>query len=69
MKKLPKTESIRLKRRNNKGEKLIKKEESTVPFGDRPYSNPDCRLHECSWRLRTMLTVRAGEMVYRDELF
>ena len=48
---------------------VFRKEESTIPFGDRPYGNPDGRFHDCSWRLRTLLTVRAGEMVYRDEMF
>ena len=48
---------------------VFRKEESHIPFGDRPYGNPDGRTHACSWRLRTMLTVRAGEMVYRDEMF
>ena len=48
---------------------VFRREESTIPFGDRPYGNPDGREHPCSWRLRTLLTVRAGEMVYRDEMF
>ena len=48
---------------------VFRKEESTIPFGDRPYGNLDGRFHECSWRLRTLLTVRAGEMVFRDEMF
>ena len=48
---------------------VFQKEESTIPFGDRPYGNPDGVLRPCSWRLRPMLTVRNGEMVYRDECF
>lgn len=48
---------------------VFRKESSTIAFGDRPYGNPDGRQYDCEWRLRTMLTVRAGEMVYRDELF
>ncbi len=48
---------------------VFRKEASTIAFGDRPYGNPDGRQHACQWRLRTMLTVRDGEMVYRDELF
>ena len=48
---------------------VFRKEASVIPFGDRPYGNPDGVLRPCSWRLRTMLTVRNGEMVYRDECF
>lgn len=48
---------------------VFRREESRIPFGDRPYGNPDGVLRPCSWRLRTMLTVRNGEMVYRDQMF
>lgn len=48
---------------------VFRKEPSTVAFGDRPYGNPDGVLRPCAWRLRTMLTVKSGEMVYRDDLF
>lgn len=48
---------------------VFRREASTIAFGDRPYGNPDGQQRPCEWRLRTMLTVRAGEMVYRDELF
>ena len=47
---------------------VFKKEDSHIEFGDRPYDDPDCALRQCEWRLRTMLTVKSGEMVYRDEL-
>lgn len=48
---------------------VFRKEPSTIPFGDRPYGHPDGVEYPCEWRLRTMLTVKDGEMVYRDELF
>jgi len=48
---------------------VFRKEESAIAFGDRPYGNPDGEQRPCAWRLRTMLTVKSGEMVYRDELF
>ena len=48
---------------------VFRKEPCAIPFGDRPYGNPDGVLRPSSWRLRTMLTVRNGEMVYRDECF
>ena len=45
---------------------VFRKEESSIKFGDRPYDDPECVLRPCQWRFRTMLTLRAGEMVYRD---
>ncbi len=48
---------------------VFRREPSDIAFGDRPYGNPDGQQRPCEWRLRTMLTVRAGEMVYRDEFF
>jgi len=48
---------------------VFRREASDIAFGDRPYGNSDGQQRPCEWRLRTMLTVRAGEMVYRDELF
>ncbi|MCR5825740.1 MAG: amidohydrolase family protein [Oscillospiraceae bacterium] len=48
---------------------VFRREPSAAEFGDRPYGNPDGELRPCAWRLRTMLTVKNGEMVYRDELF
>ena len=48
---------------------VFRKEDSRIPFGDRPYGDADGEAFPCRWRLRTMLTVRGGEMVYRDELF
>ena len=48
---------------------VFRREESTIPFGDRPYGDPAGREYPCQWRLRTMLTVCGGEMVYRDEMF
>lgn len=48
---------------------VFRREESHIAFGDRPYGHPDGAEFPCEWRLRTMLTVKNGEMVYRDELF
>ena len=48
---------------------VFRKETSTIPFGDRPYGNPDGQLRPCAWRLNTMATVRAGEVVYRNNMF
>ncbi len=48
---------------------VFRREESRIAFGDRPYGHPDGRAFPCDWRLRAMLTVKDGEMVYRDELF
>jgi len=48
---------------------VFRKEESHIAFGDRPYGHPDGKEFPCEWRLRAMLTVKNGEMVYRDELF
>lgn len=48
---------------------VFRKEASTIPFGDRPYGNPAGESFPCEWRLRAMLTVKDGEMVYRDEIF
>ncbi len=48
---------------------VFRKESSTHPFGDRPYGNPERQLRPCAWRLNTMTTVRAGEVVYQNSLF
>lgn len=47
---------------------VFRKEPSAIPFGDRPDGDSDQALRPASWRLRTMLTVRGGEMVYRDQM-
>ena len=47
---------------------VFRQEPCAIEFGDRPYGDPDCVTRPCSWRLRTMLTVRNGEMVYRDQM-
>ena len=46
---------------------VFRQEPCSIPFGDRPYGDLDQALRPSSWRLRTMLTVRSGEMVYRDQ--
>ena len=46
---------------------VFRQEPCEIPFGDRPYGDKDCVLRPSAWRLRTMLTVRGGEMVYRDQ--
>ena len=46
---------------------VFRQEPCAIPFGDRPYGDPDQALRPSSWRLRTLLTVRNGEMVYRDQ--
>ena len=47
---------------------VFRQEPCAIPFGDRPDGDPDQALRPSAWRLRTMLTVRNGEMVYRDQL-
>lgn len=48
---------------------VFRQEACRAEFGDRPYSDPDCRLRHAAARLRPVLTVKGGETVFRDALF
>ncbi|MCR4818951.1 MAG: amidohydrolase family protein [Fretibacterium sp.] len=45
---------------------VFRKEEQEVTFGDRPYGDPACQLRTGSFIYRPMLTVKNGEVVFRD---
>ena len=40
-----------------------------VEFGDRPYPDPDCHLRQGNVCLRPVLTIKRGEVVFRDIAF
>ena len=48
---------------------VFREEPCSLPFGDRPFSDPQCRLRQGTSRLRPLLTVKRGEAVYRDIAF
>ncbi|MGF6906078.1 amidohydrolase family protein [Fusobacterium sp. PH5-44] len=48
---------------------IIKKVEKENEFGDRPYYDPDKQLRSGSYVYNTMLTMKKGEIVYRNILF
>ncbi|MCR5346390.1 MAG: amidohydrolase family protein [Fretibacterium sp.] len=48
---------------------VFRRKERNVEFGDRPYSDPACHLRTGSFIYRPMLTVKNGEVVFRDVEF
>lgn len=48
---------------------VFRLEKCQAKFGDRPYSDPDCQVRSGATRFRPLLTVKRGEVVFRDNLF
>ena len=48
---------------------ILKKENVKVEFGDRPYSNSERILREGNFIYNSMMTVKNGEIVYRNIFF
>ena len=48
---------------------VFRREEFETPFGDRPYSDSTAQLRYGSLIYRPLMTVKNGEVVYRDIAF
>lgn len=48
---------------------VFRKVECKAEFGDRPYNDPDCHIRYGEFRYKPVMTVKRGEVVFRDNLF